>query len=59
MNRHLAVEQIIPFALRSFRSGFENRVVFEFDRFVAADADQMMMMMRRGLVNFVMLVAFG
>ncbi|NJL20775.1 MAG: hypothetical protein HC895_08140 [Leptolyngbyaceae cyanobacterium SM1_3_5] len=39
VDRHLTVEQVVAFALGGFRARFENRIVLELDRFVAADAN--------------------
>jgi len=58
MDRQLAVQQVIAFLLRGFDSHFENRVALELDRFIAAHANQVVMMVRVGLIEFVVFVPF-
>lgn len=53
----LAVNQLKPFFFALFEALLQNRVVFELDGAIALNADNMMMVMGIGLVEFVMFMA--
>jgi len=59
MDNKLTIEQVIAFLLSGLDSCLKNAVVLKLDSAVALDTDQMMVMVRRRLINFVVFVAFS
>jgi hypothetical protein len=55
----LAVNQLKSFFFALFKTMFQNRVIFEFDRFIALNADHMVMVMGIGLIEFVVFMPFS
>ncbi len=59
VDEELTVEQVVARFVGDLGTGLENGVVLEFDGFVAAYADEVVVMVGGGLVDFVALVALG
>ena len=59
MNGQLAIEEVIAFFLSCFRPRLQNRIVLEFNGFVAPYADEMVVMMGIRLVQLVVLMALS
>lgn len=59
MDTHLAIQEMVAFFFGGLVANFQDGIVAKLDRVVTRNTDQVVMMVRRRLINFVVLMAFG
>lgn len=59
MDDQLAIEQVVSLFLGDLGADFENRVVVKFNRLVAPNANEMVVVIWIGVIEFVMFVSFS